>query len=289
MSEKKYITLFMVDDADGSTHSWHLPRVWMQKIKPILWGLGIVVSFMFLALVFLLWQFAATRLQGLENKKLRTQLLDLKSQKSKQVEAQLNVLQQSQTSIADLEKYLEARGVKIQPTFNQPKAGEPNQAAGGPLNEPVDSVFLQDKTATKLQTLVEAMINVPMGYPHGGVITSGFGDRNNPFTGSGAENHGGIDFRGQVGEPIHTTANGTVIFAGIQGGYGNLVQVQHQYGYTTYYAHMSAIDVKVGQKIKAGDVVGKLGSTGRSTGPHLHYEVRLNSERQNPIQFLTLK
>ena len=136
--------------------------------------------------------------------------------------------------------------------------------------------------------LLEVLQSVPLGLPHGGAMSSAFGERANPFTGRGSESHGGLDFKGATGEPVQATASGKVVFAGWQGGYGNVVQVAHAHGYTTLYAHLSRIDVERGQPVTAGDTVGLLGSTGRSTGPHLHYEVQRRGERLDPEQFLAL-
>ncbi|MBK9082115.1 MAG: M23 family metallopeptidase [Rhizobiales bacterium] len=115
--------------------------------------------------------------------------------------------------------------------------------------------------------------------------TSGFGARVDPFLGRAAM-HSGVDFRGDVGSPIRATAGGTVVTAGWSGGYGNMVEIEHANGITTRYAHMSAINVSEGQTVEAGAVVGKLGSTGRSTGPHLHYEVRIDGDAVDPARFL---
>ena len=126
---------------------------------------------------------------------------------------------------------------------------------------------------------------MPLHAPVTGEIdeTSPFGVRVDPFLHVPAM-HTGIDFRGDMGEPIHATAAGTVTSAGWSGGYGNMVEVDHGNGLATRYGHLSAIDVKVGQTIRIGQVIGRLGSTGRSTGPHVHYETRVNGEavtRQN--------
>ena len=98
--------------------------------------------------------------------------------------------------------------------------------------------------------------------------------------------HTGLDMRGDTGEPVHATANGKVTIAGREGGYGNMVEIDHGNGFSTRFGHLSAIDVKVGQTVRTGQVVGKIGSTGRSTGPHLHYETRINDEAVDPQKFL---
>ena len=116
-------------------------------------------------------------------------------------------------------------------------------------------------------------------------ITSSFGNRLDPFLGRLAL-HAGIDFRLGVGSRVAAAAPGRVIVAGRNGGYGNMVEIDHGRGVTTRYAHLSTILVNVGDVVKEGDPIAKSGSTGRSTGPHLHYEIRLNGEAVDPMRFL---
>lgn len=116
-------------------------------------------------------------------------------------------------------------------------------------------------------------------------ITAGYGTRKNPFTNRGSEFHPGIDFAGDTGDPIKATGNGVVIFAGWQSGYGKVVIISHGYGFTTLYGHNSKLLVEEGDKVKKGQVIAKMGSTGRSTGSHCHYEVRLNGSRVNPRNY----
>lgn len=116
-------------------------------------------------------------------------------------------------------------------------------------------------------------------------ISSGFGYRHDPFNGRGAM-HKGLDFRGPVGAPIYAAAEGRVSFVGRRSGYGNVVEITHGNGLMTRYAHMSRASARVGQRVDPGDVIGAIGSTGRSTGPHLHFEVRINGRAVNPRPFL---
>ncbi|PIE50117.1 MAG: peptidase M23 [Flavobacteriales bacterium] len=139
-----------------------------------------------------------------------------------------------------------------------------------------------------LEKVAEKIKKVPMGKPHIGKITSKFGYRHNPFTGRSSEKHSGIDFKGAYGSRINATADGEVFFAGVRGGYGNCVIIQHKNNIKTLYAHMRKITVKQGQKVSLGDKVGELGNTGRSTGPHLHYEIMMNDEKINPEPFFKL-
>jgi len=116
-------------------------------------------------------------------------------------------------------------------------------------------------------------------------ITSGFGGRADPFNG-GAANHKGIDFHASVGDPVMAVADGVVSYAGVRGGYGNVVEVDHGNGYVTRYAHNSRLTVKVGDLVRAGSQVAKAGSTGRSTGAHVHFEVWKDGRVMNPRKFL---
>jgi murein DD-endopeptidase MepM/ murein hydrolase activator NlpD len=133
----------------------------------------------------------------------------------------------------------------------------------------------------------QALVGIPVRKPLVGKIdvSSPFGVRNDPFVGRPAM-HTGMDLRGERGEPVHVTAAGKVTIAGWDGGYGNLVEVDHGNGLATRYGHLSAIDVKVGQIVHTGEVIGRIGSTGRSTGPHLHYETRVHGEPVDPRKFL---
>jgi murein DD-endopeptidase MepM/ murein hydrolase activator NlpD len=139
----------------------------------------------------------------------------------------------------------------------------------------------------QVERLTATVGTVPLRKPVDGDIdtSSGFGVRIDPFVGRPAM-HTGLDFRGDTGEAIRVTAAGTVVSAGWSGGYGRMVEVDHGNGLSTRYGHLSEIDVKVGQPLKAGQAVGRLGSTGRSTGPHLHYETRIEGESVDPHKFL---
>jgi murein DD-endopeptidase MepM/ murein hydrolase activator NlpD len=131
------------------------------------------------------------------------------------------------------------------------------------------------------------LLTVPVRKPIIGEVdmSSPFGMRMDPFV-KGPAIHTGIDLRGDTGDPVRTTANGRVTVASWQGGYGKMVEIDHGNGLSTRYGHMSVIDVKVGDKVRIGQTIGKIGLTGRSTGPHLHYETRINDEAVDPQRFL---
>jgi murein DD-endopeptidase MepM/ murein hydrolase activator NlpD len=126
---------------------------------------------------------------------------------------------------------------------------------------------------------------VPSLWPVVGEITARFGERLDPFSGEGAF-HSGIDIASHYGDPVRATADGVVLEAGRHSGYGRLVVIDHGFGVTTWYAHLSAYNTEVGMNVKRGDVIGYEGDSGRSTGPHLHYEVRMNNTPVNPWRYL---
>jgi murein DD-endopeptidase MepM/ murein hydrolase activator NlpD len=140
---------------------------------------------------------------------------------------------------------------------------------------------------TQISRYGQTLVAVPVRKPIIGEVdmSSPFGMRMDPFLGRPAI-HTGIDLRGDVGEPVRATATGHVSIAGREGGYGNIVEINHGNGLATRYGHLSSIDVKIGQLVRIGEVVGRIGSTGRSTGPHLHYETRVNGEAVDPQKFL---
>jgi len=138
----------------------------------------------------------------------------------------------------------------------------------------------------RMDALEQGLNGIPQVMPADmRMISSGFGYRSDPFHG-GAAMHTGLDFRGPLGSPIHAAADGRVTFVGTKAGYGKVVEISHGNGMMTRYAHMSAWRARVGQPVDAGDVIGLIGSTGRSTGPHLHFEVRINDRAVNPRPFL---
>ncbi len=158
---------------------------------------------------------------------------------------------------------------------------EINQLLGLARKEKLLMTYVADSIRRK-QTYFD---HVPSIMPTFGTFTSGFGYRRDPFTGR-IKMHEGLDIAGPIGTPVYATADGIVVKAEWHHGYGKLVEIDHGYGFHTRYGHLHQIYVHVGQRVKRGQKIGSLGNTGRSTGPHLHYEVRINGTPQNPIKFI---
>jgi len=145
------------------------------------------------------------------------------------------------------------------------------------------------ETAAEIREYLHAQrdifVSTPRGFPVEGDISSYFGNRENPRSGEN-QFHTGIDISSTPGTPVRATAEGIVSFAGWNGGSGNLVVLEHGHGYSTFYAHNKKVNVRVGQKVERSDVISYVGSTGYSTGPHVHYEIWENGKRINPNKFL---
>ncbi|MDR3488507.1 MAG: peptidoglycan DD-metalloendopeptidase family protein [Bradyrhizobium sp.] len=178
----------------------------------------------------------------------------------------------------------------------QLEAATPRAGMGGPyvpVKLPPDAgaferqLYRINITRSQMERLNRTLALVPYRKPVVGEVefTSGFGVRTDPFLGRPAM-HTGLDFRAAMGDPVRATANGKVASAGWAGGYGRMVEIDHGNGLSTRYGHLSEISVKVGDPVKIGQVIGAVGSTGRSTGPHLHYETRIDGEAVDPQKFL---
>jgi murein DD-endopeptidase MepM/ murein hydrolase activator NlpD len=217
-----------------------------------------------------------------ENRRLKEENSEVKNNMD-QLQTRLVSIETTSRKLAEAQGFAPSSSAAI-------GSGGPSEGSGtlNDLENTTSSLELQlrqlkdafDKNQVKLAS-------TPSGWPVLGYITDGFGMRANPFGGGGAESHGGLDISAPFGTGIGATADGIVIFAGMAGGYGNVVVIDHGYGVTTRYAHMSRIDVKVGDHLTKGKQLGAVGSTGRSTAPHCHYEVRLQDRPVNPMSYIS--
>ncbi len=183
-------------------------------------------------------------------------------------------------------------------TITEPKsidysrpAGTENFAmnSGGPVSDlQLTKEELDDAESGNVENQIRSILAtanpsfLPTMWAHLGKINNEFGFRRNPFGGRSYEFHAGMDIDGERGDTVIAPANGTVIKAEWTGGYGNMIEIDHGNGLTTRYGHLSKIEIQVGDTIQRGQLIGLVGSTGRSTGPHLHYELRLNDKSINP-------
>jgi murein DD-endopeptidase MepM/ murein hydrolase activator NlpD len=206
-------------------------------------------------------------------------------------------------ALSAVEEGMESRVRRMRGVFTdlgldmaQLEAAAPRGGMGGPfvpVKLPPDAGAFERQlsriniTRSQVERLNRTLALVPYRKPVIGEVefTSGFGVRSDPFLGRPAM-HTGLDFRAASGDPVRATANGKVVSSGWAGGYGRMVEIDHGNGLSTRYGHLSEIGVRVGEQIKIGQVIGAVGSTGRSTGPHLHYETRIDGDAVDPQKFL---
>jgi murein DD-endopeptidase MepM/ murein hydrolase activator NlpD len=186
---------------------------------------------------------------------------------------------------ARVEGVLQQVGIRPSPASARggPFIPWPGRKEGKAADPAIRQLALKLDRMSQLESLLDA---VPSGLPADRMeLSSGFGYRFDPFNGQRAL-HAGLDFTGAHGSPIRTAAAGRVIFAGVKNGYGNVIEVDHGHGIETRYAHLSGFTARVSDKVESGEQIGRMGSTGRSTGTHLHFEVRVGGTPVNPRRFL---
>ena len=199
---------------------------------------------------------------------------------------------QTDQQLASLELY--ANEVSVAYGIKQKLEGPSDIAAQGKLipsfaESVQDYDFLKSANALTLLSSPTHQFrpaSIPNLWPVDGRLMGSFGMRQDPFSGEGQEFHKGVDISAPVGTPVHVTADGIVAFADMESGYGRLVVIDNGGGYETWYAHMSKFYVHTGQEVRRGELVGAVGTSGRVTAPHLHYEVRVNGRPMNPYQYL---
>ncbi|HVW94459.1 MAG TPA: M23 family metallopeptidase [Mucilaginibacter sp.] len=277
-------TVIIVNKNKEGSQTLQVKTKHIDRLKHYLTGVLAIITVLTLSVIYLGHQ---NQQKEEEKQKLVAQVRKLKGEvPPPDLEAQKESTAQSyiqsiEAKLKTINNYLKKRGLKGFSTKDV--GGNPSADAAKLTAE--DTYSMYDEY---LSRLVHTVAFTPMGYPRISSLTSYFGYRSDPFNTTSAEFHPGIDFKGNRGDDAKCTANGKVVFAGRMGGYGNCVRIAHANSYETLYGHLSRISVKVGQQVTAGQKVGEIGSTGRSTGNHLHYEVRKNGKAINPIKFLTL-
>ncbi len=301
MSSNESFTLIVVPDRHAEVKRFHLRKIWVFQ------ALGAVAVLILIALGFTGHYFSVVS-QARENPALRDENLKLKSELSV-IREQLQHVGQTLDRVERFDQKLRAitllsdpqRNLAMGPTEQQPlaaagenqfvrsKDNEGPQVLAQKLEKLSAEATRQEQSLQELQAYFQdqksLLASVPSVWPTRGWVTSDFGSRLDPYT-SERVMHAGLDIAGPHGKEIVSPSDGTVVFAGLEGGYGNVVVLDHGYGIKTRYGHLSFIKVKSGERVKRGDIIAAMGNTGRSTGPHLHYEVRVNGIAQNPRKFI---
>jgi len=281
-------TVIFVPHAHAKLRKWRASHLQIRLVARPLLLLTLTASF------FIWSHFSArsnpveiARLQG-ENDKLR--------QVNQEFESGIRKLQDQLTSYEDRTRQLAiVAGIA---TLGEPGDGAEAGIGGG---VPVDDVGMEDlpvmegrlqqidgtlkAVETRLHQRARWISQTPAITPVKGILTSGFGYRSDPMT-HGRGDHQGVDIAAAPGQPVRASADGIVMRSGMIGGLGKAIYLAHGYGVTTRYGHMSKVEVRPGQRVKRGDIIGRVGNTGRSTGYHLHYEVRQDGQPVNPLVYI---
>jgi len=267
---KQKTTVLLIDNNQKIRKPVLIPTIFIKYWKIITAGF-----FMFLAIT--IYSLVLIGKEYLNNKQKEITALKVQNkQESEDLAKKYNFITDQ---INEVNNLLVRKGIKKTTTT----AIEDQPVFSLPLVE--DSIDLFEKY---LEDFKFNLSTTPIGLPVEGQVSSNFGARSNPFNGRGSEHHNGMDIRSKYGTLVKSTADGKVIFAGYKGNFGNLVIIDHGKNFKTLYGHLSEILVKSGQEIKANTFIGKVGSTGRSTGPHLHYEIHKDGKIINPKNFLEL-
>jgi murein DD-endopeptidase MepM/ murein hydrolase activator NlpD len=298
MMAKRFYTVLILPDATSQARKFHISRPVISVVSTLA-ALGI------LALAFFIYQYVNFNLRMIELRQLRLEASDrsVLATKVAQLEGELQRLR-------DFDQRLRVvAGLDQEPQesadFAQGGAATQSRTAlldtvqqeavrlADSVNRDIEvlgrEITSRERSFRELKVLLEekrsVLASTPTILPVKGLITAGYGYRQSPFTGV-REMHEGVDLAAPYGTPIVATADGIVSFVGPLGAFGNVVFINHGHGFTTFYAHASKIRGTEGQSVKRGEVVALVGTTGRTTGPHVHYEVQVNGVTVNPIKYV---
>ncbi|MBX7115052.1 MAG: M23 family metallopeptidase [Myxococcaceae bacterium] len=300
----KSFTLIVVPDHHSEVKRFRLEKRWLFQGAAALLTVTVVT-------VISLFHYLSVVSEAKENPGLREENVALKSE-LKAIRERVGHIDSVLDRVERFDQKLRAITLLSDPQRNLamgPTENDPNASAGGSadnpftrlntsdnpkaLSEKLDRLSAgatrQEQSLQELQAYFQdqrsLLASTPSVWPVRGWVTSDFGPRLDPYT-SDRVMHAGLDIAGPHGKEVIAPSDGTVVFAGLEGGYGNVLVVDHGYGIKTRFGHLASIKVKPGERVKRGQVVAALGNTGRSTGPHLHYEVRVNGIAQNPRKFI---
>lgn len=295
-SENGHFTLFFVPANGHNVTKKHVKR---RHLK--IAGVGIIAGLMLFAGS--IGYFSHRYIQQQSEMKELKAFQKLKGSQELQIAALQKLTEENQKKLAEISKLedkiresMKKNGMTPPPKTDASQYGGQGGNSEVPINK-MDIMYLQksnvNKEATAKAKTLQSMLDTidyeigrkdaaPNYYPTSGVVTSGFGGRANPFNYSRRENHAGIDIAGDYGYPIYAAGGGVVAQSEWYYGYGNYIRIEHGYGYRTCYGHMSELLVRAGERVKKGQLIGRMGSTGYSTGPHLHFELHKDGKLQDP-------
>ncbi|MDL1914292.1 MAG: M23 family metallopeptidase [Bergeyella sp.] len=268
---KKKTSVIIIDEGGKDNRVLQVPtRILLNWKKYMLFFSGVIAVLLVVLGVFIYQKTSAFYQEKLAKANRIRSLIDIKKMKK--------AFRYIDKGVYDINSFLEERGLE--------KLKIKNTGGVSQDFDITDVNEFADYYKTKIEKIKLKLENTPLGAPVSGQITSGFGFRTNPFGYFNTEHHSGIDFKGNIGDPVRVSAGGKVVLAGVNGGYGNCVIVEHGGKLKSLYAHLSKILVKVGEEVSSGQLIGELGNTGRSTGSHLHYEIMSDGKKTDPKPFI---
>ncbi|MGC8917417.1 MAG: peptidoglycan DD-metalloendopeptidase family protein [Thermoanaerobaculum sp.] len=288
MALKRHSTIVIIPHAAGRVYKIHLSP-WLLKSVVAMAVVAVVLS---LVALFgsgnFVRQRALFRALEKENRELKRTNQRLQEALA-EVHGRLEQFEQRTKQLAIAAGVADALVAPAPPPKSAVGTGGPlDRLTGGPEKLLEREEHLERQLGAVEQRLSEQQMllsHTPTIAPVVGVITDGFGPRIDPITRQAAF-HDGLDISAAFGTPVKAPADGLVVFAGREAGYGQMVKINHGYGFVTVFGHLDRILVKEGQRVKRGEPIGRVGMTGRTTGPHLHYEVWKDGEKQNPLHFI---
>ncbi|HET8539119.1 MAG TPA: M23 family metallopeptidase [Anaeromyxobacter sp.] len=296
----QFFTVIVVSDHSQAPRKFRVPRRWLRNAAYAAGGVALVALLTVVHYFTLLGSASENSVLKEENAQLRSQIL-LVQEKVAHISATLDRVERFDAKLRTAVTQLQdpERNLAIGPVGNAdqdatipgpaPAAEASLTALPGKLSSLETEAARQESSLRELQEYFDdqrsLLASTPSIWPTRGWVTSDFGTRLDPYSAE-RKMHQGLDIATPHGQPVFSPSDGTVVFTGTEGGYGKVLVIDHGYGVKTRYGHLSEIEVRLGNRIKRGEKVASVGNTGRSTGPHLHYEVRVNGIPENPRKFI---
>ena len=278
-SKSDFSTVLVVGSTKGETRSLRIKTKHINRLRQYAFTICLTLLLLTVTIVFLSLEISKIKQERLayarEIAHLKSQIPVVKNDTSQA----RNYIQNIEDKLKKINQYLTKRGIK---GFAVNDIGGNNEAAADLSPEETYAMYND-----RLEDILVGIAFTPIGYPANFIMNSRFGYRSDPVRKGRVEFHPGIDFKGRRGDAVKSTADGKVIIAGWFQGYGKCVKIRHKNNLETLYGHLSKVNVKEGQMVSTGQIIGRVGSTGHSTGNHLHYEVRKNGKPINPRSYLS--
>jgi murein DD-endopeptidase MepM/ murein hydrolase activator NlpD len=291
--DKQFFTILIFPGAHGKLRRIRLPFYTLHAVLALS-AIGLVMVFgMVTSYARMLWKVSNYNRVRSEREALKTQYLNLEGRESL-TKAKLDSLQALASEVALSYGFGDDHGLRFpQAVLNLATESNSTLDAGYRASLYAFNAMKAASAGPRLNNVSLGMLSgvardpslLPSIWPVRGPITAGFGERMDPFSGEGAF-HPGVDIAAPVGTDVEAAGDGLILEAGRDAGYGKCILIDHGDGITTLYGHLSNVFVVVGEQVKRGEIIGTVGITGRTTGPHLHYEVRIHDTPVNPMKFL---